>query len=80
MFPRNHAADAFSLQMAVGAGLVDAPSPAWWPEGGAWLVRATSRNSAGDWVLTRDGGYARFSEHHQAQAVAEALPRGGPLF
>ena len=73
MQPQTHGADAFSLQMAVGTGLVDAPGPVWWPEGGAWLVQAPSRNSGGDWILTRDGSYARFLEHHQAQAVADAL-------
>lgn len=79
MVPEYYEVDAFSMQMAVGVGLVEPPAPVWWPEGGVWLVGAHSRPSESDWVLTRDGSPARFPEHHQAQTVANALGRGEGL-
>ena len=79
MLPHQHGVDAFSMQMAIGAGLVDAPSAVWWPEGSAWRVQARSRTGTWEWILTRDGATARFLEHHHAQATAEALGQGRAL-
>ncbi|HKJ70823.1 MAG TPA: hypothetical protein VKA55_03640 [Gammaproteobacteria bacterium] len=80
MDPETHLADAFSMQMALGSGLIHSPEPHWDPDLRGWVVAARSRHGSHEWVLTESGRPEAFPDRDRAGREADSLGRLAPPF